>query len=57
MRDKSVVFWQTGQLLGIFSTGTEKEHNPVFSGIGPETGAGKGARIGLIFPQSSDLMK
>ena len=28
--------------------------NPRFSGSGPETGAGNGARIGLISPQGPD---
>jgi len=37
-RCNSALFWQTGQLWGRFSTGTEKEDNPRFSGIGLEAG-------------------
>ena len=40
-----------GHNLRVFSTGTEKKGNTGFSGFGPEIGGGKGARIGLIFPQ------
>jgi len=41
--------------LGLFSTGTEKVDNPVFSGTGPVTGAGKGDRTGLIFEHLKDV--
>jgi hypothetical protein len=34
-RCNSAVFWQTGRLWGIFSTGTKKEDNAGFSGSGP----------------------
>jgi hypothetical protein len=37
----SAVFWQTEQLLGIFSTRTEKEHNTEISGIGTDIGKRK----------------
>lgn len=47
-RCNSAVFWQTERLLSIFSTGKEKNSFTGFSGIGPGTGNGNGARIGLI---------
>jgi hypothetical protein len=37
--------------MGVFSTGTEKGDITGVSGIGPSTSGGKGARIGLVFPE------
>jgi hypothetical protein len=42
-RDKSAVFWQTGQYFGVFSTRTEKEGFTGFSGTGRKGGRGNGA--------------
>jgi hypothetical protein len=42
-----------GRYLNTFSTGTEKGDISGFSGIGPGTGGGKGARIGLILPEGN----
>jgi hypothetical protein len=53
-RGKPAVFWQTGQYVGVFSTGTQKKGYAGFSGIGSATKMGKWARIGLIFHQDND---
>jgi len=37
----------------MFSNGMRKDRFTGFSGAGPGTGEGKGARIGLIFPSES----
>jgi hypothetical protein len=50
VRCKSAVFWPTERLLGVFSTGTEKEG---FTGVSIQhvrIEEAIGARIGLIFP-------
>jgi hypothetical protein len=47
---KFTVFWQTEHNIGVFSTGTENKELSGFSGIDRDTGKGKGARIGYIFP-------
>ena len=47
-RYDSAVFWQTGQLWGIFSTRMGKNGFTGFPGIGPGTGGRKGARLGHI---------
>jgi hypothetical protein len=52
-RCNSALFWQTERLLSIFSTGREKNGFTGFSGIGPDTVGGKGARIGLILPEGN----
>jgi hypothetical protein len=56
VRCNTAVFWQTEQLLGIFSTGTEKEGFPEFSIIDQNTRIGKGARNGLISHQKETVV-
>jgi hypothetical protein len=54
VRCKSAIFFQTEQLLGIFSTGTEKGGFTGFSGIEMNSGNGKKARKRRICPQGPD---
>ncbi len=50
VRCKSAVFWQTERIYGVFSTGTEKEHNPEISEFVRYKRRKNGAQFGLISP-------
>jgi hypothetical protein len=50
---QTAVFWQKERLLGLFSTGTEKDDFTGFSGFARIREGKKGARIGF-FPLDLD---